>query len=70
MLKIRYKSNLTECKYIMYQIIVNQSFIHIVATIKTVPVIAETKTGNHKNTISRKRYEIQFAANCIISIVI
>ena len=32
----------------MYQIIVNQSFIHIVATIKAVPVIAETKTGNHK----------------------
>lgn len=48
MLKIRYKSNFTECKYIMYQIIVNQSFIHIVATIKAVPVIAETKTGNHK----------------------
>lgn len=70
MLKIRYKSNLTECKYIMYQIIVNQSFIHIVATTKAVSVIAETKTGNHKNTIRRKRYEIQFAANCMISIVI
>lgn len=70
MLKVRYKSNLTEYKYIMYQIIVNQSFIHIVATIKAVPVIAETKTGNHKNTIRRKLYFVPFTTNCIISIVI
>lgn len=54
----------------MYQIIVNQSFIHIVATIKAMPVFAEIKAGDYKNTISRKRHEIQFAANCMISIVI
>lgn len=70
MLKSRYKSNLTGCKYIMYQIIVNQSFIHIVATIKAMPVFAEIKAGDYKNTIRRKQYEIQFTANCIISIVI
>lgn len=54
----------------MYQIIVNQSFKHIVATIKAMPVFAEIKAGDYKNTIRRKQYEIQFTANCIISIVI
>lgn len=34
------------------------------------PVFAETKTGDYKNTIRRKQYEIQFTANCMISIVI
>lgn len=70
MLNIRYMPNLIGCKYIMYQIIVNQSFIHIVATIKAMPVFAEIKAGDYKNTIRRKQYEIQFTANCIISIVI
>lgn len=34
------------------------------------PVFAEIKAGDYKNTIRHKQYEIQFTANCIISIVI
>lgn len=34
------------------------------------PVFAEIKAGDYKNTIRRKLYFVPFAANCMISIVI